>query len=52
MLLWTSLVTEEHYHIIVQLKTTGYDGFELFLGEGNVKHYTKLGKHFSNIEMG
>ena len=52
MLLWTNHVTEEHYNIIDQLKATGYDGIELFLGEGNEKHYAKLGNHFSNIEMG
>jgi len=52
MLLWTNHVTEEHYHIIDQLKTTGYDGIELFLGEGNEKHYAKLGTHFSSIKMG
>ncbi len=52
MLLWTNHVTEEHYHIIDRLKTTGYDGIELFLGEGNERHYAKLGNHFSDIKMG
>ncbi len=52
MLLWTNHVTEKHYHIIDALKQTGYDGIELFLGEGDVKHYSKLGNHFSNLGMG
>lgn len=52
MLLWTNHVTEKHYHIIDTLKQTGYHGIELFLGEGDVKHFSKLGKHFSNIGMG
>lgn len=52
MLLWTNHVTEEHYHIIDTLKKTGYDGVELFLGEGDVSHYSKLGNHFSSINMG
>ena len=52
MLLWTNHVTEEHYHIIDELQTTGYDGIELFLGEGNERHYARLGNHFSNIGMG
>ncbi|MGB5554268.1 MAG: sugar phosphate isomerase/epimerase family protein [Flavobacteriaceae bacterium] len=52
MLLWTNHVTEEHFSIIDTLKKTGYDGIELFLGEGDVAHYAKLGNHFSNIEMG
>lgn len=52
MLLWTNHVTEEHYHIIDDLKKTGYDGIELFLGEGEEAHYSKLGNHFSDIDMG
>ncbi len=52
MLLWTNHVTEEHYPIVDQLKETGYDGIELFLGEGNEAHYTKLGNHFAALEMG
>jgi D-psicose/D-tagatose/L-ribulose 3-epimerase len=52
MLLWTNHVTEEHYGIIDTLKQTGYDGIELFLGEGNEKHYSMLGKHISDIGMG
>ncbi len=52
MLLWTNHVTEEHFGIVDTLKDTGYDGIELFLGEGDVQHYSKLGNHFSNINMG
>jgi D-psicose/D-tagatose/L-ribulose 3-epimerase len=52
MLLWTNHVTERHYPIVDKIKATGYDGIELFLGEGNEKHYSKLGNHFSSIHMG
>ena len=52
MLLWTNHVTEEHFGIIDKLKQTGYDGIELFLGEGDISHYSKLGNHFSDIKMG
>ena len=52
MLLWTNHVTEQHFDIVDTLKKTGYDGVELFLGEGDEKHYAKLGHHFSNIDMG
>lgn len=52
MLLWTNHVTEEHFNIVDRLKQTGYDGIELFLGEGDAVHYSKLGQHFSDIEMG
>ena len=52
MLLWTNHVTEKHFDIIDTLKSAGYDGIELFLAEGDENHYAKLGRHFSNIEMG
>ena len=52
MLLWTNHVTEEHYPIVDKLKATGFDGVELFLGDGDLKHYTNLGRYFSSINMG
>lgn len=52
MLLWTNHVTEAHFGIVDTLKKTGYDGIELFLGEGDVSHYSKLGNHFYNLNMG
>ena len=52
MLLWTNHVTEEHYPIIDKIKATGYDGIELFLGHGDVGHYSKLGRHFAAMDMG
>jgi len=52
MLLWTNHVTEEHYHIIDKLKQTGYNGIELFLGEGDDAHYTKLGNYLAELGLG
>lgn len=52
MLLWTNHVTETHFPIIDDLKETGYDGVELFLGEGDISHYSKLGTHLADIGMG
>ncbi|MGB5169993.1 sugar phosphate isomerase/epimerase family protein [Eudoraea sp.] len=52
MLLWTNHVTEEHYPIVDLLKETGYDGIELYMGEGDVSHYKKLGDHFSDLGLG
>lgn len=52
MLVWTAHVTQEHYPIVDDLKETGYDGIELFLGQGDANLYSALGKHFSDIEMG
>ena len=52
MLLWTNHVTEQHYSIIDRLKQTGFDGVELPLGDGDVNHYSKLGNHLSQMELG
>ena len=52
MLLWTNHVTEEHYPIVDTLKEAGYDGIELYMGDGDLAHYTKLGKHFSDLGLG
>ncbi|TLP71937.1 sugar phosphate isomerase/epimerase family protein [Maribacter sp. ACAM166] len=52
MLLWTNHVTEEHYPIIDTLRETGYDGIELYMGEGDLTHYKKLGNHISELDMG
>jgi len=52
MLLWTNHVTEDHYPIVDQLKATGYDGIELYMGDGDVSHYSKLGNHFADLELG
>ncbi|CAZ94982.1 sugar phosphate isomerase/epimerase [Zobellia galactanivorans] len=52
MLLWTNHVTEQHFGIVDDLKKTGYDGIELFFGEGSEKYYSGLGRHFSSIDMG
>lgn len=52
LLLWTNHVTETHFPIVETLKKTGYDGVELFIGEGNLAHYSKLGRFFSESEMG
>lgn len=52
LLLWTNHVTEAHYPIIDDLKEAGYDGIELYMGEGDVAHYAKLGNHLSQLGMG
>lgn len=52
MLLWTNHVTEQHYPIIEQIKTKGFDGIEVPLGDGDLTHYTKIGNHLSDMELG
>jgi D-psicose/D-tagatose/L-ribulose 3-epimerase len=52
MLVWTAHVTQEHYSIVDVLKETGYDGIELFLGAGDTKLYSALGRHFADMDLG
>ncbi len=52
MLLWTNHVTEQHYPTIEKLKETGYEGIEIPLGDGAINHYTQLGKHLADLELG
>lgn len=42
LLLWTGLVTEEHYPLLGKIKAAGFDGVELPVFEGEVSHYKKL----------
>lgn len=44
LLLWTGLVTEEHYPIIADIKKTGFDGVEIPVFDGTVEHYKNLKK--------
>src|SRR5579871_4519626 len=44
LLLWTSHVTREHFPLLAELKATGFDGVELPIFEGDVAHYSALGK--------
>lgn len=52
LLLWTTHVTEEHWPIIEDLKSTGYDGVEIPMFEGEVAYYEKLGKHLAENGLG
>jgi D-psicose/D-tagatose/L-ribulose 3-epimerase len=51
MLLWTNHVTEAHLPILENIKEVGYDGIEIPLGEGDVKHYTHLSKQISDLGL-
>ncbi len=51
MLLWTNHVTEAHLPIIENIKEIGYEGIEIPLGDGDVKHYTNLHKNISNLGL-
>jgi len=44
LLLWTTHVVDEHVPLFDRLKSTGYDGVEIPLFEGEVSHYMRLGR--------
>jgi D-psicose/D-tagatose/L-ribulose 3-epimerase len=52
MLLWTNHVTDAHYHIFEKLKSTGFEGIEIPLGDGDLTHYSKLGNRLLEMELG
>lgn len=51
MLLWTDHVTEAHYPIIEQIKTVGYDGIEISVGQGSRAYYTPIGKFLRDLDL-
>lgn len=52
MLLWTSDVNEEHFPLLEQLKSYGYDGVELPIFDMDVARFEKVGKELSRLELG
>ncbi|MEO7916697.1 MAG: sugar phosphate isomerase/epimerase [Dokdonella sp.] len=52
LLLWTTHVTDAHWPIIEDLKTTGYDGVEVPIFEGDVSHFEKLGRRLKDAGLG
>jgi D-psicose/D-tagatose/L-ribulose 3-epimerase len=44
LLLWTTHVTQEHFHLFGELKKTGYDGVEIPVFEGDPEHFRKVGQ--------
>ncbi len=52
MLLWTSGVTEEHFPLIEQIKSWGYDGVELPMFEYDIEANRKIGDHLKQLDLG
>ena len=52
MLLWTSDVTEEHYPLLDNLKSWGFDGVELPIFEMDGDKFARLGKKLDSIGLG
>jgi D-psicose/D-tagatose/L-ribulose 3-epimerase len=44
LLLWTTHVTEEHFHLFDEIKKTGYDGVEVPIFEGEPEHFRRVGQ--------
>lgn len=51
LLLWTTHVRDEHAPLFDRLKTTGYDGVEIPIFEGDVGHYAALGKRLADAGL-
>lgn len=51
MLLWTTLVGEDHLHLCERLKRLGYDGVELPVFSGSPEAYRRLGAQLADIGL-
>jgi D-psicose/D-tagatose/L-ribulose 3-epimerase len=51
MLLWTGFVAQEHHALLEALKAAGYDGVEVPLFAGDLKHYRRLGQILREIGL-
>ena len=51
MLLWTTDVNEEHYPILENLKSIGYDGVELPVFDMDIDKFTAVGKQLDAVGL-
>ena len=51
MLLWTTDVNEEHYPVLENLKSMGYDGVEIPIFDMDIEKFTALGKQLDAIGL-
>lgn len=52
LLLWNSVITEEHFPVMEQLKEMGYDGIELPMFDLNADMFKKIGAQRESLELG
>lgn len=52
LLLWSTHVTEDQFHLFDTLKAAGYDGVEIPVFEGDEKHFAKIGKALKRLGLG
>ncbi len=51
MLLWTDHVSEKDFPRLEMIKEIGYDGVEIPLGRGDIKHYTTLSRKIKELGL-
>lgn len=51
LLLWTSDVTEEHFPVLEQLKSMGYDGVELPVFDMELSKFQKVGQRLDSVGL-
>ena len=44
VLLWTTNLVEEEFHLLEKLKKVGYDGVEIPVFGGDIDHFQKIGQ--------
>lgn len=49
--LWTLHVTKQHYALLADLKQIGFDGVEMYLGQGDEAHYKALGAELDRLGL-
>ena len=52
LLLWNSVITEEHFPVLEALKNMGYDGVELPMFDLNGETYKKIGGKLKELGLG
>jgi D-psicose/D-tagatose/L-ribulose 3-epimerase len=51
MLLWTAHVQPEHWALLEDLKSTGYDGVEIPVFQGEPAHYAEIGRRLEQLGL-
>ncbi|MEZ4848151.1 MAG: sugar phosphate isomerase/epimerase [Bacteroidia bacterium] len=52
LLLWTTDINEDLYPILEKIKTAGYDGVEVPIGDQGTERYRNLGKKLKELDLG
>jgi D-psicose/D-tagatose/L-ribulose 3-epimerase len=51
LLLWTTHVTPKHKALLEKIKKAGYDGVEIPVFEGDLRHYSQLGELLDSLSL-